>query len=153
MFALVECGQERCHLPACPLPILPQNSCQHHMFAIINFTAGRPLLDVKLVFSLHQILLKNNAPQLLINHASLIKVYASMVQICGHTILFLSLNWKSTMASILSISKEPRRWILNGLRESMVTDPQTSKLYCPPAAISVPPPHCKSPELDCPALV
>ena len=75
-----------------PCQILPQNSCQHHMFAIINFTAGRPLLDVKLVFSLHQILLKNNAPQLLINHASLIKVYASMVQICGHTILFLSRN-------------------------------------------------------------
>ena len=88
MFALVKCGQVRCHLLACPCQILPQNSCQHHMFAIINSAGGQPFLDVKLVFSLCKTFPKNNAAQLLINHVSLIKVYAWMVQICGQLFYF-----------------------------------------------------------------
>ena len=84
-----KCGQVRCHLLVGPCQILPQDSTSLLL----------SILSVCVQFSS-----KNDTAPLLINHASLIKVYASMVQICGRTILFLSRNWQTTMALIRSIS-------------------------------------------------
>ena len=101
MFALVKCGQVRCHLLFCPCQILPHDSI------------SLPL-SILLVEALCSIFFQTTQ-LLLINHALLIKVYASMLQICGWTILFLSRNWQTTGINL--VNKLVVFCILYGLRK------------------------------------
>lgn len=109
MFALVKCGQVRCHLLVWPCQILPKNSCQQHKFAIIH-------LSVK---DLYRAVFQNQ------NSSSPGQSCFTDLSLCidssdlwsHYFISFLSRNWQSTVSSILSLKVSGILSFLHGLKK------------------------------------